>query len=272
MSTVGETSRDRAEFQWQVQPHSPVVSVFPWGFGWTAGCEWDKPPWDKWDKWPFKGIDEWHKFGDGAKKRFDSNGIFAVTQYVYTGRADGEFVGFADGSARWQDVTTIWHRLVGGPKPKDNPAPVGNQYVYTVVLADGRSVNFSGFRHAFRNWKLETRDLQPVLGTTTRIQIEQLGRLLEQAVLRTQLPKAIELIQAGQTVTFGPLSVSQRGITVRDRSLTWSQVKDARIPAGASLVHVKKAGRPLPMLEYVELVPNYFLFVALVRTVRVQRG
>ncbi len=275
MSTQGAADGQQAEFEWQVRPQSPVISVFPWGFGWTAGCEWDKPPWGKWDKWPFKGVTEWHGFGDDANTPLDNGAIFPVTQYVYTGLGNGRFVSFSDGSTRWEDVATIWHRLVSAPKAsarQGSPAPTGNQYVYTVVLTDGRTVNFSGFRNVWRNWKLETKDLQPVPGKTTRIEIEQLGRLLEQGVIRTQLPKAMDLIRAGQTMSFGQVSVSQRGVDVGKHSLAWSQVKNAQVGAGSSLLKVKQAGKLLPLMEHMDEVPNYFLFVALVRAMRLEHG
>jgi hypothetical protein len=275
MSTNGDSSGQQAEFEWQVRPTSPVVSVFPWGFGWTGRCQWDEAPWSKWSKWPFEGITDWHSFGDGAGRPLRNDAISSVTQYVYEGKGNGEFVRFADGSTRWQDVKTIWHRIVGAPSAQfgqSTSAPTGNQYVYTVILADGTSVNFSGFRSTWRNLKLETTDLQPVPGTTTRIQIEQLGRLLEQAVIRTQLPKAMDLVHAGQTMSFGRLSVNQQGVTVVDHSMTWNQVKNAQISPGTPFLKVKQAGKMLPWFEHIDRVPNYFLFVALVRAIRLERG
>lgn len=55
----------------------------------------------------------------------------------------------------------------------------------------------------------EAEQPQRVPGTTVPVTVEQLGRLVTDAVTRIQLPKAIERFNAGQSLSFGPLMVDQ---------------------------------------------------------------
>jgi hypothetical protein len=94
----------------------------------------------------------------------------------------------------------------------------------------------------------------------------QLAALLELYVARAQLPKAITSFDAGQTISFGSLTVNRDGITTRNRSLPWSQIKGARILAINAVV-VEKSGVPPWWVFVAGRVPNYSLFVALVRAI-----
>jgi hypothetical protein len=106
----------------------------------------------------------------------------------------------------------------------------------------------------------------PVPGTTRAANIVQLGALLELTVTRAQLPKAINTFNAGRTISFGPLAVNPNGITIHHRSLPWSAVKDARILMRNTGL-VKKSGIPPLKMEAASRVPNYSLFVTLVRAI-----
>lgn len=168
-------------------------------------------------------------------------------------------------SARWDDVVTLSQGSVAGEAISMGASPM--PYVrnagssYTLVLTNGQSKTFygSGFSHP--------KAPEPVPGTTKEVNyFRQLAALLELYVARAQLPKAISSFDAGQTISFGSLTVNRDGIATRNRSLPWSKIKGARILAINGLV-VEKSGVPPWWLFPAQRVPNYSLFIALVRAI-----
>jgi hypothetical protein len=107
-------------------------------------------------------------------------------------------------------------------------------------------------------------------GVTTAVTIEQLGRIFRARVTSVLLPKAISRFNAGQSMSFGPLTVGPAGITAGDESVTWAEVQDVQTRSG--FVNVKKAGQWRAWSKVVVAqIPNYFVFNALVRAVLAQR-
>ena len=87
---------------------------------------------------------------------------------------------------------------------------------------------------------------------------------------RPAAPKAVERFNAGQLVSFGPLSVGPSGITAGDQSLPWSEIEDVQTRKG--MVSVKKSGKWLAWKRaQVSQIPNYFIFDALVGAILAQR-
>lgn len=69
--------------------------------------------------------------------------------------------------------------------------------------------------------------------------------------------------RAGSTITFGPLSVSQQGVSNGKELLPWYQIKGIEIQRGT--VMVKKEGKRLNWSSVrVPQIPNFFVFNALV--------
>jgi hypothetical protein len=165
-------------------------------------------------------------------------------------------------SARWEDVVTLTQESVAGetiPAPAPYVRNAGSGY--TLVLANGQSKTFygSGLTHP--------KAPEPTPGTTKEVNyFRQLAALLELYVARAQLPKAINSFDAGQTISFGSLTVNRDGIATRNRSLPWSEIKGARILAINGVV-LEKLGVPPWWLFSAQRVPNYSLFVALVRAI-----
>jgi hypothetical protein len=85
-------------------------------------------------------------------------------------------------------------------------------------------------------------------------------------VTRAQLPGAIDTFNAGQPASFGPLAVSRTGITVGGQLARWSEIQGVRTRSG--YVQVKKIGKRLAWKTVpVSVIPNYFVFDALVHAV-----
>jgi hypothetical protein len=112
-------------------------------------------------------------------------------------------------SAHWEDVVSVSRRI--RKNSADTPygeTKAGYSCDYRVLLADGRSTEFSGYITLGAAKRSVAAELRPVPGTTTAVNVAELARLLEMGVSRVQLPKAIGSFNAGQAVSFGPLTVS----------------------------------------------------------------
>jgi hypothetical protein len=164
-------------------------------------------------------------------------------------------------SARWDQVTQLWREIT---RHYANGSPTYTDYRYTLRLADGRFRSVRGALPARRARASGAVRLRPAPGATTLVTIEQLGRLLESGVTRAQLPKAMDLFNAGQTVAFGPLAVSPSGIAAGGRSLPWSEIEGVQTRKG--VVSVRKSGKLRAWKRaQVSQIPNYLVFDAMVR-------
>jgi hypothetical protein len=171
-------------------------------------------------------------------------------------------------TARWEEISHVWQQIV---RHSTNSVHTSTDYSYRMRLADGRSIRFKASLAARTARQSEASPLRPAPGTTTQVEIAQLGRLIATAVTRIQLPKAIDLFNSGQAVSFGPLSVSHRGITDGDQMLPWSEIQWVRTYSGK--VSVKKSGKWLAWGRAdVSQIPNYFVFNALVQAILSQQG
>jgi hypothetical protein len=196
----------------------------------------------------------------GARKRQD----------VRTGRSLRFFVfswgvrwidGAEEVSAGWDEVTYVWQAVT---RHSANGSPTYTDYRYTLRLADGRSRSFRGSLTARRARASGAVRLKPTPGMTTPVTIEQLGRLLDTEVTRAQLPTAIDRLNAGNSVSFGPLTLSPTGIAAGGQSLPWNEVAEVQTRKG--VVSVRKTGKWLAWKRaQVSEIPNYFVFDALVR-------
>jgi hypothetical protein len=170
-------------------------------------------------------------------------------------------------SARWGEVGEVWRAVT---RHSTNGVHTHTEYVYTLKLADGRSGGFRGRLRRRQARASQAVRLEPVSGVTTPVTIEQLGRLLDEGVTRAKLPQAIDRFNAGQAVSFGPLTVSPSGISADDRALPWSEIQQVRTWQG--YVSVRKSGKWLAWkTARVAQIPNYFVFDALVRAILAQR-
>jgi hypothetical protein len=171
-------------------------------------------------------------------------------------------------TARWEEVTHVWQQVV---RHSTNSVHTSTDYSYRMLFADGASVRFRASLDARTARRSEASGLSPAPGTTTQVEVAQLGRIIETAVTRAQLPKAIDLFNSGQPVSFGPLSVSRTGITDGDQILPWNEIEWVRTYSGK--VSVKKSGKWLAWGKAdVSQIPNYFVFNALVQTILSQQG
>lgn len=169
-------------------------------------------------------------------------------------------------SIRWEDITELRKNVVR----QKIRSTYQMYYSYKLQLASGRSKGFGGMLGESLDRSSRATRLARMPGVTTPVTIEQIGRLLEAGVTRVQLSKALEHLNAGQPVSFGPLTVSLHDITAEGKLLPWSEIQDVKTSRG--FVSVKKAGKRLDWTSVpVRKIPNYCVFDALVRTILAQR-
>lgn len=149
----------------------------------------------------------------------------------------------------WAEVDAI-HRVV-----TDNY--VNGQHIITVhvhklVLADGDLVVFRGTE-------------QP--GKASPTDVLQLGPLLQKEIFDRRLPPAVDEINAGRTVAFGPLALSTSGITTPGGLVPWDSVRDLSANAG-QVVIAPAGGRPWACA--IGDIPNFEVFWVLAEDLRAQ--
>ncbi len=146
---------------------------------------------------------------------------------------------------RWDQVEAVWQAVT---KRYTNGIYTGTTHLYTVRQWDGTK---AAFGDQIKN-------------------VEALGNTIARETLRVLLPKVIEAYRAGSTITFGPLSVSQQGVSNGKEMLPWSQIKGIEVKRG--IVSVKKEGKWLNWSTVrVPKIPNFFVFNALVDYVITRR-
>jgi hypothetical protein len=86
---------------------------------------------------------------------------------------------------------------------------------------------------------------------------EALVDLVRQQIAAREVPRALEALRQGESVSFGPCELSPAGLRV-DRDIAWSDVADLRIED----THLVVAGRDDELARVsVERVPNPFVLV-----------
>jgi len=94
--------------------------------------------------------------------------------------------------------------------------------------------------------------------------VGELGYGLSQQISEFMLPHMITAYNAGNVITFGPLSVSRQGVSNGREMLPWPSIKE--IGASRGIVRVRQEGRWLNWSTVaVASIPNFPVFMALTR-------
>ena len=169
-------------------------------------------------------------------------------------------------SIRWEEITELRKEVT----QHNIHSTYQMHYTYRLQLASGQGKVFGGMLGERLDRPSRATRLVVTPGVTTPVTIEQIGRLLDAGVARVQLPLAFQRFEAGQTVSFGPLTVSEKGIATGDKMLPWNEIKE--VTARRGTVNVNKVGKRLPWTSAaVSKIPNYSVFDALVRAVLAPR-
>jgi hypothetical protein len=153
----------------------------------------------------------------------------------------------------------------------------GNQginYSYTLELADGRSMTFQEFLPTKMNDQSIATVLAVQPGVTTPVTIEQLGRILNAAMVSVQAPKVAARLNAGESVAFGPVTLSAKGIGQGSTLVPWDNVESvANSSPGKVIVKTKtrgKLGMTIALVASLNKIPNYAVFTAVVQSILAQ--
>jgi hypothetical protein len=143
---------------------------------------------------------------------------------------------------RWDQVEAVWYQ----------------------VTRHYRNGIYTGTTHRYR---VRRQDGYEIVLNDRFTKVGELGDLVSNRVTNAKLPQVMAAYNAGQTVTFGPLSISRQGIqNSRGNLLPWMEIKDVSLQNG--YVAVSKAGKWLNWsTQPVREIPNVFLFVAAVRSI-----
>lgn len=142
---------------------------------------------------------------------------------------------------RWDQVEAVWYQVT---RHYRNGIYTGTTHRYRVRRKDGYQIVLND---RFTN-------------------VGQLGDTINNQVTKVLLPQVIAAYNAGQTITFGPLSVNRQGLlNVLGNLLPWSEITGIDIQRG--YVAVSRAGKWLKWSNQpVANIPNVFVFIALVKT------
>ena len=140
---------------------------------------------------------------------------------------------------RWADIRAIWQRVTSyyryGIRTRTT-------HKYTIERADGHRI---------------------VLNDRIK-NVEELGNGLSRQISEFMLPHMIAAYNAGNVITFGPLSVSQQGVSNGREMLPWPSIKEIGVNRG--IVSVRREGKWLNWSTVaVANIPNFAVFMALTR-------
>lgn len=139
---------------------------------------------------------------------------------------------------RWDAIESIRHQAV---RIRVNFIPIGTARTYTIRTNQGETIKLTGS-----------------IG-----RVAKLGALIEAEAFKHLMPRAIERYNAGGTLQFGKLSLSQAGIGNGKEVVPWAQIKSVQVSNGS--IAVKKEGKWLNWANVtVAQTPNYVVFLALV--------
>jgi hypothetical protein len=144
----------------------------------------------------------------------------------------------------WAEVTTLWRRAY---RLRNDTVPTRG-YCYTLQCADGRRIKLS--------WRMRAMPRQFAT-------LRQLDDLLVREVTNQRLPEALRALDAGKTLGFGPFSVGMGGLTYKQATLLWSEVRHVDVANGVFSIY--KVGKRLPWArKQASNIPNVSVFHALV--------
>lgn len=138
----------------------------------------------------------------------------------------------------WDNITAVKMGIVNNRKARVNS--------YTFTIQDNTGQNFT-FTQT----------------DTTLEGLKQLSDTIQNEVTHRLLPQTYQKFQAGGTVEFGLLQVSQAGLGNGKETIPWAEVEEVKLNNGT--ITVRKAGKWLNWSQVtVGGTPNIYVFLSLV--------
>jgi hypothetical protein len=146
----------------------------------------------------------------------------------------------------WNQAAEVWQSITRNYR---HGSYVGTTYTYTLRRVDGYQIK---------------------LGNLTK-DIAELGPAIAQGITRELVPRALHVIQTGQTLTFASLSINQQGIGNGRDFIPWSQVQPVSVNQGR--VTIKKTGTSrVWATAMVAKIPNFLVFTVVAEEMLRQAG
>lgn len=144
---------------------------------------------------------------------------------------------------RWEDIEAVFQRDVAYAI---NFAPMGRFRSFTVLRRDGV--------------KLELND--------NLTEVARLGEAVFQSTLPSLARKAWETYSAGGTVSFGPISIHQRGLSIRQDLVPWTEFKGITFSDGQAVI--QSGARWFSPKMPVKEIANLHVLLTLIEEIRRQ--
>ena len=144
-----------------------------------------------------------------------------------------------------------------------NGAYTGTWFTYTITRDDGESMTISGAYYDPNR----SRNADP---NSTSSKYEALGRSVVLKVSNIQLPRALETLGKGESLTFGDITISAAGVQAAKQSVVpWPEITEVKVDKG--YVRIKRANKVLALSNRpVARIPNFPLFMTLADALRRQ--
>jgi hypothetical protein len=179
---------------------------------------------------------------------------------------------------RWEQLAQVWRKsaMVNG---------VLRTIGYTVQPANGQPFSFSllggsyaGLMNAFGGAGSvsissgageisNNAGFTEISGYADLSSYTGLGDLLEEQMVKYQMPRAQAAYRSGTVVAFGPFAVHQQGLSDGMRTLAWNELADIQVSAAAIQI-TKKPSSLVWFHLAVSDIPNVALLVALLSGIR----
>jgi hypothetical protein len=181
----------------------------------------------------------WQALGTGSELRTARHTSYYVFRDGCIIQRDG-----VNEALSWAEITTLWRRAY---RLRNDVVPTRG-YRYTLQCADGRRIKLS--------WRMRAMPRQFAT-------LRQFDDLLVREVTNQRLPEALRALDARQTLDFGPFTVGMGGLTYKQATLLWNEVRHVDIENGVFSIY--KVGKRLPWArKQASKIPNFSVFNALV--------
>jgi hypothetical protein len=139
---------------------------------------------------------------------------------------------------RWDEIKSVCQRIT---RNYTNGIYTGTVYLYTVTRNDGVCLKLTQFYDG----------------------IAALGETIAREVSRVQVPRALDAIEHGHTLTFGDLAVNAGGIVCTGHgSVPWTEVE--RVQVNRGYVALRRAGKWLAWSSKpASQIPNLFVLMTI---------
>jgi hypothetical protein len=179
---------------------------------------------------------------------------------------------------RWENLAQVWRKpamvngvltTIGYAVQPANAQPfefslLGGPYAGLMNAFGGAgSVSFSSGAGEISNYGGFTQ----ISGYADLSAYAGLGDLIEEQMVRVQMPRAQAAYRSGNVVPFGQFAVHQQGLSDGARTLAWNEIADIQV-SGAAIQITKKPSSLVWFNLSTSSLPNVALLVALLNGIR----